>query len=229
MRVGLLSSVIVSVVTLAACTVTSTNDPPGSNTNPPSTNDPPSGGDGGTPSSSDKPPAAKTAAPIDIDGTCPAFAACGGSPQGTYDYRSGCVDDVFADVRNSCPAVVTDGVDVTVTGSIYFLGNALHRSVTTQISGSIVFPASCTFGQCAMLQTQLGSAYDSISCTGSSSCTCTISDSKKTEDATTYTISGSTLTTADGDTYSICENGSDFEYKGAGAGSEQGVFQLKKR
>ena len=60
-------------------------------------------------------------------------------------------------------------------------------------------------------------------------CTCTFSKTDSTINGTTYTINGSPVTTADGETYSICEQGSTFKYKGKSAGAEEGNFEPKKR
>lgn len=168
--------------------------------------------------------------PVDIDGTCSAFAACGGNPQGTYDYTGGCIEDVFAAARSACSNLDTSKAEVTVKGSIEFAGNALKRNATVTISGHIVFPESCTSGiPCSAIENELKNGFDSASCTGSSACDCTISKIEADTDATTYTIQGSLVTTADNDEYSICEKGADLSYSGKSAGSEQGTFTLKKR
>lgn len=236
MRLRLVPSIVLSVVVLAACTVTSTEGP--NNPSGPG-NDPPAGSDGGTSgsdagqggdsSTTEKPPASTTPVTVDIDGTCPAFTPCGGNPQGTYDYVGGCVEDVFAEVRNECPGLDSSGASVTGKGSIYFIGNTLHRNVSTTISGTIVLPAACAAGQCALVAAQLTPLFGSVSCTGTASCSCTINHTVTTDDVTTYSISGNVAVTQDGATYEICENGSDLEYKGAGPGSEEGTYQLKKR
>jgi hypothetical protein len=175
------------------------------------------------------PAPSSTAAEIDIDGTCSAWVACGGNPQGTYDYTGGCIEDVFAGARGACPALDTTQAKVTVKGSVTFAGNAITRNVTVTTSGTITLPQSCSYGQCAMIESELKSTFDSVSCTGSSDCTCTISKTESEQDASTYTLQGSLLTTADGDEYSICDKGADFSYSGKSAGTEQGSFTLKKR
>jgi hypothetical protein len=188
-----------------------------------------SGSTGSSSGSTSNPPPSSNAAEVDIDGTCSAFTACGGDPQGTYDYTGGCIEDVFAAARNACPALDTTNATVNVKGSIYFTGNALSRDVTVTIGGALTFPQSCTLGMCSTLEAQLKGAFDSVSCTGSSACTCTVSKTEVEKDATTYTIQGSTATTADGDTYSICEKGADLSYSGKSAGSEEGIYTMKKR
>jgi hypothetical protein len=137
--------------------------------------------DGGTTSSSSSggsssgnPVPPQNAADVDIDGTCSAFVACGGDPQGTFDYTGGCIEDVFAGARGACSGLDTTKAIVKVKGSITFNGNALLRDVTVTTSGQITLPQSCTYGQCAMIENNLKGAFDSVSCTGSTDCTCTI-------------------------------------------------------
>jgi hypothetical protein len=241
MRRLLLALVVGSFASLVACTVentpasgggssSSSPSPSGSSTSaaPPNVS-----AEAGSPSSSGgpngAPPASQTEATVDVDGTCSAFQACGGNPQGTYDYTGGCIEDVFAGARGACPALDTSKAIVKVKGSITFAGNALTRNVTVTTTGSLLLPESCTYGQCAAIESELKSAFDSVSCTGSADCTCTISKTETEADATTYTIQGSVVTTADGDQYSICEKGVDLTYSGHSAGSEEGTFSLKKR
>src|SRR5204863_2273609 len=118
--------------------------------------------DGGTDpvNPTDKPAPSPTEATIDIDGTCPSFAGCGGSPSGTYDYAAGCIEDVFKQARSACPGLDTSKAKVTVKGSIYFLANAaLHRAGTVTVSGSIKFPQSCSQGQCAAIEDGLKGSF----------------------------------------------------------------------
>ncbi len=189
-----------------------------------------SGSSGSSSGSSGADPAASTtAAPVVATMACPTFAPCGGALSGTYDYTGGCVGDVFAATRMACPTLDTSGLKVTVTGSIYFLANsALHRNVKVDIGGSITIPESCAAGQCAAAQTELQMAGVMATCTGSTSCTCTITKTETSTASTTFTISGNTVTTADGDTYDFCVMGSGLAYKG-NAGSEDGQWQLKQR
>jgi hypothetical protein len=156
---------------------------------------------------------------------------CGGNPQGTYDYTGGCVADPFASLRTQCPTLDTSGVTVTVTGTIYFVGSALHRNVKLAATGTVNVPASCAAGQCAAAQAGLQGAGITATCTGSSSCSCTISKTDTNTAATTFTISGNTLTTADGENYDICEKPGTgkLTYKGTSTKSESGSWELTKR
>ena len=240
---GLRSSVVafalvsLSVAAVACSTTVLPDNGSSSGQNPSNPGDPKNPGtntDGGTPpsdaSTTDPQAPATNAAVVKIDGTCPAANPCGGNPSGTWDYTSGCIGDVFEQARNACPGLDTTQAKVTVKGSLFFTGtNALKRNATVTISGSIKFPQSCTQGQCAAIEDGLKGSFDTVSCTGSTDCTCTVSDTDSETDGTTYSVAGNTITTADGETYDFCINGSSFEYKGKSAGSEEGIWTLKKR
>lgn len=171
-----------------------------------------------------------TSAPVEIGGTCAAFTACGGAVSGTYDYTSGCVEeDLLAAAKQQCPTLDASGLKFTVVGSLHFAGSSLTRKAVGKVSGPIVIPVSCSAGQCAAVESALKSGFDSISCTGSSSCTCTVTKTNTTDNATTFLVSGSTITTGDGESYSFCSAGSSFQYKGKSAGSEDGIWTLAKR
>jgi hypothetical protein len=212
---------------LGACSVTTTDSSDGGS----------SGADGGTTTEASTtipgtvPPTSTSEASVAFGATCPAFAACGGALEGTYDYTGGCVADLLADAKKQCPALDASGANVSVKGSLHFVGaNALARDVTATVSGTLKFPASCTGGQCAAVAAALKSAgFATASCSGATSCDCTILRSETTKNATTYTTSGSTVTTADGETYATCVNGPLFTYSGKSAGAEDGTWTLKKR
>jgi hypothetical protein len=125
----------------------------------------------------------------------------------------------------------TANIKSTVKGSIFFVANSgLERNVTSSVSGTLVFPADCTLGQCGTVESALSGSFDSAKCTAQAGgCNCVVSKTATTQDATTYTISGNNLTTADGDVYSFCEKSGSLGYHGNGAGSEEGNFSLTKR
>jgi hypothetical protein len=139
------------------------------------------------------------------------------------------VEDVFAQARKSCATLDATNAKVTVQGSLQFAGNGLLRNSTVKTSGTISIPVSCSQGQCALVQSALAMVFDSVKCTGAAACTCTIDDTTTVSNATTFAVSGDTVTTADGETYSICEEAGTLRYKGKSAGSEDGHWALKKR
>lgn len=180
-----------------------------------------------------KPAASTTEGPVTIDSdTCPAFSACGGTLDGTWDYEKGCLGDLFKDLRDQCAQLDTTGLKATVKGSVYFLAaGALERDVTTNVTGDIKFPVSCTLGQgCGIVETLLKDTFPNVKCTeASQQCTCTASRTESNTAATTYTVTGNTVKTADGDEYDFCVNGSTLTYSGKTKEAEEGVWQLKKR
>ena len=187
------------------------------------------GGSSGADSSTTVPPPSSSEANVDLDGTCPAFEACGGAPQGTYDYSAGCIADAVSSVKTQCPTADTSGLKVTVRGSLTFLGDALTRDAVSVTSGTIVLPATCSQGQCAVVESALKTAFDSATCTGTAACTCTVKRTDTTKNATTFTVTGTTLTTADGDSYGFCAAGGSLKYQGKSAGSEDGLWELTRR
>lgn len=218
---------------LTACSSTTNAGPSGGSSSgsaadggpPPPADGGSSGGDGST----TVPPPSSAEANVDLDGTCPAFDACGGAPQGTYDYAGGCIADALSSVKAQCPTVDGSGLKVTVRGSLTFLGNALTRDAVAITSGTIVLPAPCSQGQCATVESALKTAFDTATCTGTTACTCTVTRTDTTKNATTFAVAGTTLTTADGDSYAICSAASSLKYQGKSAGAEDGLWELNKR
>jgi hypothetical protein len=181
-------------------------------------------------SSGDTPPASTKEVDVQFNAACPEFRGCGGNPSGTYDYSAGCVPDVFAQVKDACPAVDLSRVKVTVKGTVHFLNNVLKRDVTVKISGSITLPRECTGGQCAQVEAALKGEFPSTTCTAAGDgCSCTLDKTERDASSTGFTVNGDTLTTADGETYTICEQGSTLTYSGASAGAEEGTWELTKR
>jgi len=157
--------------------------------------------------------------------------ACGGALGGTYDYTGGCVGDVFADARKQCPSLDTKNVTVKVAGSLFFdPPSALRRDGTAKIAGNVIVPAACSAGQCSAVESALKGSFDTIKCTSAGTgCDCAVTKTEVTKTATTYTIEGNTVKTADGDTYDYCVNATGFTYKGKSVGAEEGSWTLKKR
>jgi hypothetical protein len=218
---------------LLACTVTNTEGSAPSKGTDRANDTNTSQSDGGEPTgdaaSSSKPRASETEITFDTDGTCNAFTACGGNPTGTYDYQSGCVANVFASIRQSCPGLDTSGVVIKGKGTVYLDGVTLTRVISSHATGTVVFPQACNPVGCTALANALRPGFESITCTGTTSCTCTISKRSVANDANTYTISGSTLTTGAGDRFEFCDKSGTIEYRGAGADADEGTWTLKKR
>jgi len=237
MRFAIAGSVtFLSVATVVACSSSTTSTSGGDGGASSS-----SGGSSGTSSSggsssgsSGKVAASTTAVDVTIDKDCPSgFNACGGTLSGTYDYTSGCLGDLFGELRTQCPTLDTTALKATVAGSIYFLANsALERDVTVKVAGDIKFPTSCVggTGMCTLVETELKKTFDTASCTeATSNCTCSITNLQHNTAATKFTVADKTVTTDDGDKYDFCEQSGDLSYFGKTAEAEDGIWHLKKR
>lgn len=191
-----------------------------------------SGGTSGGPSGH-LPPASAKEFDVQFNAACPQFTGCGGNLSGTYDYSAGCVGDIFKGLKDVCPTVDISGAKVTVQGTLYFLADAaLTRFVTVKMTGSIKLPTACipTAQACAAAETALKGEFPNTTCASEGSgCTCTMNETRSETSSTTFTVNGDTLTTDDGATYTICEQGSTLKYRGASAGSEDGTWELTKR
>jgi hypothetical protein len=233
-------SLIVAAVGLGLVAVACSSTKDGGVTPPTTTDggaDAATGTDGGSSGDSStppvKPPASTTEGDVSFEAACPAFTPCGGALEGTYDFTGGCAGDVFAQIKANCPAIDFSGASVTIAGSLYFIGNEVSRAVTAKVSGTIVVPAACAqpIGGCASLQTALASSFDTITCTegAANACSCDIARSDVDASQSTFTISGNTATTADGQSYDFCVDGDDMTYTGKAASAEGGVWELTKR
>jgi hypothetical protein len=231
----LIGTSVLASVALVACT-TSTTSSSSSSGGSSGTTSSSGGSSSGTTSSSGgsssgNPPASTASVDVTTTATCPTFAACGGTLSGTYDYTAGCVGDVFSDIRAQCAQLDTTAVKATVTGSIYFLANnALNRDVTTKVNGTLTFPVTCTGGSCAVAEMALKDSFPGTKCTlAGNNCSCAIDRTDKNTNATTITVAGNTVTTADGDKYDFCDASGKVTYKGKTSAAEDGVWELKKR
>ncbi len=172
----------------------------------------------------------QTAATISF-GSCQAAAACGGNVQGTWDYSGGCIDDPFAAVKQQCPSATSSNVQGSVAGTVNFVGDSLFRKAKATFSGTITLPAACTMGApCATIQSAMSSAFDSVTCTGTTSCDCVVKSHTDVDDGSTFTVSGNTLTTSGGNRYDFCVKGGQMtERQTDSSATEPGNFSLTKR
>lgn len=138
---------------------------------------------------------------------CPALTPCGGAPlPGTWHYTAGCVNNPFTAARQACGQITFSNLQGTVKGSVVFESALVTRRVTTNVSGVINVPASCLQGviTCAQMQTQLRQRYPNATCSAAGAgCDCTVSDEQQIQDASAYSVAGSTITVGSG-TYDYC-------------------------
>jgi len=146
-------------------------------------------------------------------GNCGKVLPCGGNVVGNYNVSAACFNNAALNMNPiaDCPGATVNISGLNVTGSGSFNAD-LTYSVTQTISASAseTIPASCLVMNgvtvtCAqldqaiqMLLTQAPGTYQSVHCSGSSTCTCTfVLVPQTTSETGTYTTSGTTITTTD--------------------------------
>lgn len=181
-------------------------------------------------------------------GTCTETTPCGGDPTGTWDYSAGCISDADladfqATVRQACPTATVSGVAGTMSGRVTFGGNAVTRKGTVSAKTDLTIPQACASqvgGDCNLvgqaIVTAGGGQVKGATCAtgGSGGCNCKVELAFSSDKiGTTYTTSGSKLTTSDGDEYDYCVKGQTLSHKQTRAGSrtsnEPGVYEATKR
>jgi hypothetical protein len=139
--------------------------------------------------------------------SCGPMPPCGGDVVGTWSYVQGCVNnDAFAaSLTMTCPGMTVSISNFALSGSVSFdadLSYATSSGVET-LTVTEMLPPSCLNGiTCSALQSSLSqvSQFQSVTCSGSSSCTCDIVTSMDiVPQAGTYSTSGTTITTTQAD------------------------------
>jgi len=137
---------------------------------------------------------------------CNAASSCGGDIVGSWKITSSCFDfGPFESNDESCPGITQTVKDVSTSGAVtYDSDRTYSSSFTFSATVEMKVPASClnqngTTVTCAQVQQSLEADTDagfaSVSCTGSSGCTCNsvLAPDTQTESGT-YTTSGGVIT-----------------------------------
>jgi len=154
---------------------------------------------------------------------------CGGDVVGNWQATSSCFDsaslaDQFA---GSCPGETVTNIHFVPSGTLMFgTSGSYTAAVTMSATMDLNFPPSCLNGAtCADVnQAEQGivgmGGIDSVSCVGTSSCTCTMHLTVDVENSTgTYTTAGTQLTLTatsggNGDNGPYCVQGSTLHLLG---------------
>ena len=156
-------------------------------------------------------------------------APCGGNIAGTWNATGLCVDKsvlmaAFSEgLMGQCPQAALGDVNFVPTGSFVFNTDGSYQIALT-LNGTlgVNVPVSClNGGTCADLAASFasGSSAQSATCTGTSTCNCTIIEAPDTlSESGTYSTSGnSLLTTPTGsvspDTVDYCVKGSTLTFR----------------
>jgi hypothetical protein len=140
---------------------------------------------------------------------CGEVLPCGGDIVGNWAVSDACIDPTQADtsqldmVKQTCSAFTyTTGIDVS--GTADFTATTYDVNLDAKAIVTMHFPKSCLTGVTCSAIEQLFASYfggndSSFSCTGSSDCNCTLTQSAPQMESGTYTTSGTEVTmTPDG-------------------------------
>jgi len=135
---------------------------------------------------------------------------CGGDPVGNWHASSACADAaelnmaVLGGVMSFCSTATLSGYSVRPSGTFNIAADMTYAlNLTLNLTVSINVPSSCLMGQsCALLSTalqaQVGTdGVTAASCSGSSSCTCTVTGVQTEAEMGTYTTAGTEMTLTD--------------------------------
>ena len=176
---------------------------------------------------------------------CGDTSACGGDIAGSWKVTSSCLtSDATAMADMGCEGIKSDVRSLSASGTVAFNGDMTYQQSLT-LSGvvGVTVPASCLTQSgltltCAQLQQSLeanaaGRGYESVACSGSKGCDCTMNLIPQTAaSAGTYSTSGGTLTqTEDGgapEEGSYCVKGSTLTLSPSDAGISGSVVLTKQ-
>jgi len=184
--------------------------------------------------------------PDSDDAKCGDASACGGDVTGAWKITSTCFDmEPQMPGSMSCPGATAQTADLGMTGNVTYGADKTYQSNIT-VTGKVIvtLPASCLMQQgvtvsCAQVQQSLqasaaDSGYQSVSCTGSSGCTCTMQLVPRSEaNSGTYSTSGGKLTmmepggTPDDNNY--CVSGNTLTVSPSGESTVKGSIVMTKQ
>ncbi len=146
--------------------------------------------------------------------TCPAFNACGGNPQGVWVYTSGCVDNPFPELRQSCTGMTVSSATGQVSGCVAFSDTRVSRKATWSINATVFFPQSCVPGTCADLQTLAATYYPGATCSAAAGgCNCNLTRTGNVNHDAVYTVNGNRLIVNGSNQYEFCASGNAFSHR----------------
>jgi hypothetical protein len=168
-------------------------------------------------------------------GTCSNVEPCGGDIVGTWKVTSSCLTVDLSEMASGfdCEGAKVSASDFKITGDVTYRADmTFTRNLTGSVNAVLTLPAACLTVEgitltCAqaqqVLQGSAGDGYSSVTCTGSSTCTCTFVGLPQTMAATgTYTTTGAgVLTETDQgeapESTNYCVKGSTLSISEAGA------------
>jgi Domain of unknown function (DUF5050)/Putative metal-binding motif len=139
--------------------------------------------------------------------------ACGGALDGTAWQLTSLCRPTGGDagkIRGVCAsAIIGSPSPSTGTGHLIVRGGVLQIEITASATSSVTLPNNCAFCRCsdkeaALVRSGVTGARCSPACGGAGSCSCTVDSEVLIEETGSYTITGTSLTTAAGRHLDYC-------------------------
>jgi hypothetical protein len=183
------------------------------------------------------------------------FKGCGGDVTGKWSIDGICIEgdikSLMAEEFNSedVPPECSDifqSVSADMSGTVEYANGNQISDVSTTMKMKIKYTSACLSAQsgtsmkmtqslCDTLESSMNSDASSdddskmtTSCSFSTSCNCTITMSGQTKDTVGYTVSGSTITTDDGETAEYCVSGKNLTIRQQSEGDPAGQTKLHR-
>jgi hypothetical protein len=145
----------------------------------------------------------------DAGGSCGKVEPCGGPVVGSWKAASACtnqsvVNMAFQDSSMGvCPGAVASAKTSAATGSFALNADSTYSmSLTIPFEIDLSIPASCVGGMtCAEVGAGLMATadYSTVTCTGTTTCSCKMTTTSVQDESGTYTASGTTLSLVSSD------------------------------
>jgi hypothetical protein len=164
-------------------------------------------------------------APASVEnGTCPAFAACGGDVLGSWAYTDACPTESEGVQLPGC--TVETEYEAGGAAALSFSEGQVTRGGAPVGDGVVTFPGVCLGPlSCADLTSFIGGRGTCSAVVSGCACRTAFSVDWGQQ---AYTLSGTQLALADGRTFDYCVDGDRLTYREAGDATEPGVFTLQR-
>ena len=139
-------------------------------------------------------------------GSCGMVAPCGGDPTGTWRYTASCSKVAMTITAMVCPAAEVVPGALVASGTTTFNADKTYALSFTQTGTvKVNVPATCLMQggltltcdeAAAFIQQSLGadSPFTSVTCTGTSGCSCAFGVSTMADESGTWAVNGTSLT-----------------------------------
>lgn len=161
---------------------------------------------------------------------CAPFSACGGDLEGAWQLTSFCADssqmvdeaNAEIDLPKECGDVVRS-MSLSLTGTLTYSGGVEASDMTLTVGAGYLYtercltalagtPTTVSPAYCAQLADAMadGAPEGEVSCEASAEgCACSLQQADTFTEVDTFTVSGSTLTYADGSSMDYCVQGDE--------------------